>query len=286
MPTIKVAGTKQTAAFTNLRRTLDTILLQFDNLFTYPENVVVAAAGGCLRDSILGNNPPKDIDLIIANNTLSAQEIFNRVMSIDTMSGIHNIELQGYFTSYSNIRVAERGLGAVVKFKMGDVDIDVLIYEQGNGTQSISNLVKEFDMNVNQVAYYHNYLDEDMPAMLHTSIDFGAAKVTKELRIINREQPEGFTEREIERFKRISKKLPDFDAPQAMEMLESMGNDRDGYSKAFDEFDKALYAPRDDVISTTSNDLQQYMSSTLSPSILPTQSLREMALERGTHNRG
>lgn len=264
MPTTKIAGTKQTATFTALRSTIDNILLQVDNLFTYSERVTVAAAGGCLRDSILGNTPPKDIDLIIANNRLSAQEIFNRVMTLGHHTKPNGITFVNYFTSYSNIRVAERGLGAVVKFKMGDVDIDVLIYEQGEGNQSIQALVNEFDMDVNQVAYYHNYLDEALPAMLYESNDFVRAAYHKELRIVNREQPNGFTEREIERFKRISKKLPNFDAPQAMEMLESMGNDHDGYSKQSDEFHTAM----------------------MERSPLPTGSLRQMALERGTHNRG
>ena len=202
-----------------------TLLQELNNLLkSVDEDLGVTLVGGALRDqhyawkfSSATHACIKDFDFII---TGPVDEYFYDIYRELRL----NTQFNKYIDSYHSPRISARGLKGILKFNYLGCDCDILIYE---GERSITQCIKEFDADVNQVALAWNYGDHDL---FYTN-DFREAFVSGTYKLINREEvydaflcPEPKLQaREMKRLMNLQYKLPRFemtDFPEFMERLD------------------------------------------------------------------
>ena len=186
------------------------------------EDLSVTLVGGALRDyhyavafDVEANI--KDFDFIL---TGPKDEYFDDIYQALKK----HTTLNKFVDAYHSPRIARRGLSGVFKFNYLGCECDVLIYD---GKKSISQCIREFDADVNQVALSRNFSTFDV---FYTE-EFKKAFVSGTYKLINREEvyhaffcPEPKLQaREMKRLMNLQNKLPRFemvDFPEFMERLD------------------------------------------------------------------
>ena len=202
-----------------------TLLKALNNLLKdINENLGVTLVGGALRDqhyawkfSSATHANIKDFDFIITGP-------FNSYFDEIYKALVDNTSFNKYIDSYHSPRISARGLSGIFKFNYLGMECDILCYE---GERSITQCIKEFDADVNQVALSWNYGNPDV----FFTQAFASAFKSQTYRLVNREEvhdtllcPEPKLQaREMKRLLNLQYKLPRFemmDFPEFMERLD------------------------------------------------------------------